>query len=206
MVPSLRNWLFLYVLAMLLAVGPASALVVWDEAVDGDLATNLGLQVVVETGTNVIRGTATDRVGLPTDSDQFLFQIPTGAELLSASYSYSLADFEAGTTTLHTGLGIGDLNTYGVLSPFQLIRIIDGGVVVPSGTFGLSFNYTPLAGYYRFDNTASARSADGGGSWDWEVTLEVGSSVVPLPAAAWLFGSALSCLAGWSLSRARSSV
>lgn len=105
--------------------------------------------------------------------------------------------------TLYTGLGIGDLIRYSVLSPFQEFRTIDGGVVVSSGTFGLSFNYTPLAGDYRFDNTANARSANSGGSWDWEVTLEVGSSAVPLPAAAWLFGSTVSGLAGWSPSRGR---
>ncbi len=194
---------------LLLGCGSAqSSTVVWDESIDGDLdggsPGSFDLIIDLSEGVNILRGSHswTGSSINTLDHERFTLSVSegftvTGIELQVENTSVDSVDFggfefifiwtdEIPLTGLPTELGhltgelIGDV-TY---STTQL-----GGPTTP----GLP---VPIDARF-FDFFTSAWKPSGSStSQNWQLEFTVQPTVVPIPAAVWLFGSGLGLL-GW---------
>lgn len=173
-------WLSLVILIAALVVAPnaISAPISYDEAVDGDLpgVLTLGLDLAFDAGINTVSGTAT--FGGPTDSDAFVMIIAPGQMLTSASVDWMRLDGLFFTTwqlrdKANTSVVLDSATLDGSPSPMSILE-----------------NTLPLGpGEYKFSSDIST-----GGTLEYAFSFEV--VAVPVPAAMWLFGSALGLLGG----------
>jgi hypothetical protein len=151
---------------------------IWDESIDGDLSNNGGAPTLldVSAGSNVVNGT----VGVPDTLNYFTFTIEEGERLESVI----LLDLEA-NPSMAFNIFEGPTNASGCCL---------GSTAFQSNAIGkdlLGSRYTntgPLGpGAYTF------APSNGSNAYSLDFRL---SSVVPIPAAAWLFGSSLIGLVG----------
>ena len=122
--------------------------------------------------------------------DIFNFEISPDTQVNSISYVFSnVATLSDSTTGLGMAYINGDLGDWqiDVLNDLSPVSIL--GEILPLGAGLYDFSYS------LWSNAISTEPF--GGTWDYTLTFEVGAaSVVPVPAAAWLFGSGLIGLIG----------
>lgn len=187
-----------------------SAAILHDELVDGDLQWSGGVyntHVYLEEGSNLILGSQfNSHAG--GDADHFKFTVAEGMQLDEILFNYW--DIVTQTWAIaHVTWGIklddGTLNgkflgvagQTPILSPPETVNLFVDDFPGASG-----LGILPLGeGLYSMNNSLGASfgvgNADSWGVW-WDYSLEfvVSSNEVPIPAAAWLFGSALIGLIG----------
>ena len=188
-----------------------AAPVLYDEAVGGDIKFDFFF--TFDTGTNKISGSSAINSTLvtidtivTTDFDIFNFKVAPGTQVNSISYAFSNVAALSGSTTgfglrmesINGNLGDLQIDVLSNLSPVSIL-----GEILPLGAGSHDFSYS------LWSNAVSADPygviADPyGGTWDYTLTFEVGAaSVIPVPAAAWLFGSGLIGLIGVARRKAR---
>lgn len=170
-----------------------AAPLVYDESVEGDLNEQT---LLLDAGINTISGEWTLIYPGTVDKDPFWFTIPQNMELTNVTYA-----FDGSSVTMPSGWFV--TSQYIVL-PFTS----DGGnLLLPGTTSPQNFFASSLPiseGTYHliqhlafFVNTGDTTISDGDGGtipYTWSFTVE--STVVPVPAAVWLFGSGLIALIG----------
>lgn len=168
-----------------------NAATIHDESINGDLSglLNTPTPLTVSAGTNTIIGQvgnngntgATDG----TDADYFTFNIAPGSDLVSItidSYTSSSGSGQSffGYTegTSFTGQGFGDIDGFVIFnaSSGEVLDDLSGGASLAAGDYA-----------FWLQETADV-------TVDYEISFEV--ATVPVPAAAWLFGSGLLGLMG----------
>ena len=173
---------------VLLAV-PASAFT-YNEATDGDLPA--GNLLLLDPGINHIIGQgsfvpAVDPFG---DFDDFAFGVPAGYTLQSVTYAFATT-LLPNTTQLIAGFSLVHDKT--TLSEVQ-VDLLGGSPIA------LFADVLPVnAATYRFSDDLLQTTKGGGGSWDYDITLNVAPAAVPEPTALSLLLAGL--LAGWHLRR-----
>lgn len=152
-----------------------AATINFDEAVSGDIEDVIGLNdfFTFGIGVNTISGSTKlyidEAAGtFDVDHDAFEFEVVTGSQINSITYSFTNVDVLPGTTALGLGmdgppyLGFWSIDVTSDLSP-QAILIDE--VPFPEGVYGF--------GYYL--ETGGSLSVYGG-SWDYTLTFEVGEA------------------------------
>jgi len=185
----------LYFLAIILSLVSSNVFsATYSEFVSGDLADLRpdAQDLLLEAGQNVILGNVTYPDGSNSDHDFINMIVPTGFAITSIS-----------TTLLDGSDGIDNQSNNAVF----IFRAQDR-FVSPVDTFyneGLYIDdpsadngYFSSVGPGTYQGWFSAGSKNGGTTtWaDYEVAVTVSPTAVPIPAAVWLFGSALAGL-GW---------
>lgn len=164
----------------------SNAAVVWNESIDGDLnSTNIG---VLGEGTHTIMGSSFFNMtgGWTNDDDYFLFQLDVGHAITGFSYSDLNVVQSGGASSFDGSAVIRDNTTY------------DSYLVYGSGYESFNNWVFPFASSNQMHVNGSGYSGScctGSFTWDWSVDITV-ASPVPVPAAGWLFISALVGLVG----------
>jgi len=165
---------------------PVGAAVIWNEAVNGDLSnTNLGL---FGAGTYAIKGSSYIDWGTNpvNDTDRFSFNLGNSDQIVGVSISTSNQVLSGALSLFDPAATLTNLTTF------------DNYVVTDLG-FIAGNTLLPLPGDANYFGALALSSSCCSGSvyFDWEIGITVESiATVPVPAAAWLFGSALGLL-GW---------
>ena len=193
------------VMLCLVTLNANSAVITYDEGIDGDLSdvyyapTNVG---TAGSGLNTITGTTTVTVGTPFSSanmDSFIFTVPTGYQISSFTVDHNdqtvdavnagyylmqdaTYEYRNGAYHLQTGIRLTDVYI-GTLYPTNPIDVLalTGGLPLMAGTYAIE------AHNMSFNNIEDS-------SIDYTWSVEV--SPVPIPSAVWLFGSGLIGLIG----------
>jgi hypothetical protein len=213
------NFLGALTVALLAATSSASAAIVYNESGSGDLDGNFVTNFFnLTSGTSEFNGQisgalALDGSGNPSfaggDIDDFFFNVASGFEVISVNLAIDSVSVS----------GSDPLPAVSFSSDFYIIE--QGGATVVDGQFGpelynngffggpvslplVALNSTGLSlgntsNYYFLGNrlgTSYSSSTNPGSAilatFDYTLSLEVSAvSQVPIPAAAWLFGSAL---------------
>jgi len=174
-----------------------AAVVAYNEIPDGELDGSQFFTFMP--GSNTVTGsTAANSPQGTTDFDFFSFKVSAGNQVTSVTYSFWNGAPNMGTD----GYGLGMESASGHLGDWEIdvrndaadktdptvvtdVPILGGILPLGSGTY--NWNYDIL---WDFENDPLSTQ---GGTWDYTITFDV---EVPVPAAAWLFGSALLGLAG----------
>ena len=160
----------------------------WDESTAGDLSSSWNDPVLnFSVGTNEIRGS--DAMGeAESDSDQFGFVISEGNVLTSVSYAFS----NYVETGIYTSGVHKDFHLYSEFTPVTgLEEVFVETDLSPVSLFSSDLPLT--AGSYKwvyFGGCINGHASEvNQANWDYNIIFTVNE--VPIPAAAWLFGSAL---------------
>jgi len=187
---------FLISLAGLIYTSSATATIInYDEAVDGDINPIPLITpsfVVDMAGTHMFQGTASRALNnANSDTDRFQLFIDPGLSVVG--YSVTLTNpVQSHTTSGATLIGDVDVLQGPIVLQTDAINLVSG-VTTISPTLNLPLNVSGLV--LDAGVTRSIGFPDGlSGSFDWKISIE--TAVVPLPAAAWLFVSALGGLFG----------
>lgn len=190
--------------AQLLTVSINANAITYNESIDGDTYHSVSI-FELDVGLNTVTGTTTNLyTPYPdlthiVDFDGFEFVVPSGHQLTSFtvahhsttvdtvnSHNYFYEEVSQNTYTTLTAFFIGypdnQLNITDILAPLRGIPVLGGTYKIAASTMG--------SGIY-------------GGYIDYTYTFNV-TSVVPIPASVWLFGSGLLGLIG--LAKRRGSV
>lgn len=156
----------------------------YDEAIDGDINRDFFL---LDIGTNTITGD-TELNNPGTDFDIFDFDLAPGTQVNSISYEFTNVVERPGTSGFGLGMdtGSGNLGDWeiDVLNDASPVSILGEILPLSAGAGPYTFDYY----LWRFGGSADPF----GGQWDYTLTFEVGpATVVPVPAAIWLFGSGM---------------
>jgi len=181
--------------------GWVNAAVVYDESVSGDFAESDSETIVLNTtGINSVLGTgcyfSSGACSRP-DVDDFLFSIAPGLQVDSITFDV-LNYTDSGTTTdQRTFYWLQD-GGYGAAGTDLVGQSIDILGSFPVSLFAAALPLTSNNSVYAFNQSGFNLTGDGG-TWDYEIQFSV--SPVPVPAAVWLFGTALVGLVGFSKRR-----
>ena len=159
------------------------AVVVYDEAVSGDLNTS-GSEPVINLGVGIndVVGSSEYTVGLA-DFDGFRFVATT--TVLSIEYLFSNVDVLPGTNDVSLGVELREGPA--VLTLDQEVFVFGGGASSPTAMFSSTL---PLAaGTYDWQPTFLSRGG-AGGTWDYVVRITTGRAV-PEPASLLMLGLGL---------------
>ncbi len=170
-------------LVIIASPGWAKAAIVYDESIDGDVATET---IFLSTGDNTIIGNRSWDVGSGLlDNDSFFFTIANGFEITRMSVSTS------------SRLGEG-LFQWRITDPDEsnttvlLVHTFNTGLIhwLKTPAFPLGVNSYELASVAAGGTIGETLSLD----YSW--TISLAATAVPVPAAAWLFGTGLAGLIG----------
>ena len=176
--------------------GWVNAAVVYDESVSGDFAESSSETVLLNTtGINSVLGTGCWSDSCTRDVDDFLFSIAPGLQLDSITFDV-LNYTDSGTTTdQRTFYWLQDGGYSGTELAGQGIDILGS---FPVSLFAAALPLTTNNSVYAFNQSGFNLTGDGG-TWDYEIQFLM--SPVPVPAAVWLFGTAVAGLIGFSRRR-----
>jgi hypothetical protein len=172
-----------------LSLSPVHAATVsYDEAVSGDIDNDyIGIFMP---GINTVTGsTAANTPENSNDLDIFSFDVAPGTRVNSVSYAYSNEVPNPGTDRFGLSMSTsdGDLGDWSInirhFRPPSPVSILAESLPLEAGLYDFTYSI------WHFETGVGQ-----GGTWDYTVTFDVGP--VPIPAAAWLFGSAIIGLAG----------
>jgi hypothetical protein len=163
----------------------------YDEAISGDLrATSSILSSTLldfGVGVNTVSGNM-GSTSFSSDNDGFFFILPDGSQIVSVSYWFGNINLLPDTSLLVTRFNL-QTETRSINEYFNINIINDTS---PLSAFSSS---PPIeADTYLMRGDGISHTSNGGGTWDYTWTFEV--AAVPIPAAAWLFGSGLLSLIG----------
>jgi hypothetical protein len=190
---------FLIALVLTVCISPVyGASVSYDETFDGDVSSHesLGTELIFDVGLNSVRGEYFDLDG--DDNDNFSFIIPEGMNVQEIVAEYTMlgrlimqqVDLFYKPDSGHTAVSLG-FSFF--CSGFSHANCVSS----PGHPFGLgpfdSGIYKIVYGGGLFSSEFPASVGEGVA---WEYQISVASTAVPIPAAIWLFGSALGLL-GW---------
>jgi len=173
----------------------AQAAVVYDESVSGDLSSdNLNpTAIILAAGDNIISGSV---VAAPGDRDFWTVTIASGQSLDAIIFDEFNSAEDRSFFAVEIGNQITALNSAASLLGSALVGagvgasqgddILDNLGAAPFGGAGFTGSLGPGTYTFWFQETAA--------SVDYSLNFQV--SEVPVPAAVWLFGSALVGLAG----------
>ena len=166
-----------------------AAPLIYDESVDGDLNDQT---LLLDAGINTISGDWTLIYPNVTDKDSFWFTIPQDMELTNVTYT-----FDDSSVTLPFG--------YALLSPYMVlpytsdrVNLVVPGADSPQNFFESSLPISEGTYFLRqdlsflqteFSNWTLSNGDGGTVPYTWSFTVE--PTVVPVPAAVWLFASGL---------------
>ena len=182
-------------LAMLNSIN--SFALTYDENIDGDFSNDDGVPTYIgelDVGTNIVNGT-TDWVDISNpDTDIFSFSVLSGQSLTSLIVEYTAdLNFEVFSSF---GRILSD-DSFSSIQNFTIGEFDERGlgIIIPTGTDILTLaGLTQLsAGDYGI-NLSGFHKISGEPFIDYSFTMNV--ATVPIPAAAWLFGSGLIGLIG----------
>ena len=176
--------------ALVLSVGPAFAVTIYEEYVYGDLDAIVSTNVNLVSGVNQILGSINATPPAETDRIRFTQVTSLIVDSIVLSFAAPFDDFNIGqnmTTDLH--------NDVANLFDDNFNNVTSGASI--SASFFDSFG----------PETGPLSQTTFGAIWDFQLsagtvfpaqpwTLTVTTSVVPLPAAMWLFGSGLLGVSG----------
>jgi hypothetical protein len=166
-------------------VGSSQAAVIYDESINGDLATFSNTTLTFSAGSNTLLGSAA--FGPTTDFDGFLFNIGVGQVLNSVTYRVLNSSIDPNTTALTEGYSLYSGGHYQGASLFNVtLNILSQ---VPVSAIDNSPFLSP--GVYAISPSFLSRSGNGG-SWNYEVVFNV--TEVPEPGSLALAGLGLSGL------------
>ena len=169
------------------AGGVPGGAIYYDELNDGDISWGF---FTLGEGINIISGTMTYRPANNSfDFDNFDFEVPAGMQLVTVEYDWFVTDrVDPSGPSFGIGLDAED----GTNTPWS--KYID--VTSQNGDgweWIMAPGDAPLGeGTYSFNHSLWQNGGDDsviGGDWDYGLVMEV--TPVPVPAAAWLFGSSL---------------
>lgn len=163
-----------------------AAIITYDENIDGDLVGTPDIGIF-DIGINTVSGITAAMPGIA-DFDGFLFTISSGQIISSLTIDYIVTtpDYVATNFRLDWEVSGGLFTTLANLG-------INTVTVSPGDMLALTGGSPLVAGNYRIYTTGFTRSSEGG---TIDYTWSVGVAAVPIPAAAWLFGSGLLGLIG----------
>lgn len=187
--PWRRAMILLFTVSVLLTA-PVHAAFTYDEGVSGDIDYDTDFNFFTfELGSNTITG-HTFFTDVADDFDVFEFDLAPGTEVISITYAFSNVNpagsggFGLGMVSFIADLGEWEINVIDDISP---VSILDE--ILP-----LSDEISYFFNYYLWLHDLGGPV---GGSWDYTLTFEVGeATVIPVPAAVWLFASGLLGLVG----------
>ena len=200
---KIRFQIMLLVVALLFWATPLMAAVIYSEDVDGEMAIPMPeLDFVV--GVNSILGT-TYHGDMGSDYDSFIFNLPVNTVLTSVTYSFFNVDPMGSINNLYRTYKISPTGALGINSVSDRIYILQGSNVGTSPYLWDSFLAAKSGGQYLWSWASAGYSGhittEDGAYWNYQIDFNV--SAVPLPAAVWLFGSALLGLIGFSTHKKR---
>jgi hypothetical protein len=186
-------------LGLLLVAATSSYARTWDESVDGDLdfvTAGSTAPIVLDVGINSFLGSI-DYSADPRDFDTINFRVPTDHELTSFHLDYSwvgevFAFQGIGLQNASSGAGIGDGLKLGNTAYCTSLS----GPCQPSSSFPW-LSLLPLEADHYWIQAGAVRQGGAPNAilnYEWEIVVT--NTAVPVPAAVWLFGSALGML-GW---------
>jgi hypothetical protein len=172
-----------------LSFGAQGATVLWDEAIDGDAsdASSSFTPLAAVLGENIIRGSRSWPVGGPSDYDFYSITLASGLQIdsITAVISNGYQDPAGGLVgRFYVGLTeTTELNQDRLLN-WQLF--VDGTITGATPSYPLKNDifYLALAGGAKLGDTSI------GLDYEWSINV----TPIPIPAAAWLFGSSLGLL------------
>ena len=176
----------------------------YNENIDGDFSNDYDFPTYIgelDIGANIVSGT-TDWIDISNaDTDSFSFSVLSGQSLTSLVIDYS-ADYQNFEVFSFFGNILSD-DSYSPIQSFTIGEFDERGLgtIIPNGTDILSLaGLTQLsAGDYRM-SLAGFHKIDGEPIIDYSFNMNV--ATVPIPAAAWLFGSGLVGLIGMARGKA----
>jgi len=196
------KWLGLMLTAVMVSsTGTASAAVIYDESVSGDLDAIGSTNVDLGLGVNEILGSIPGTP--PADSDRIKFTQVANLVVDSIVLSFT-SPFDPARIGTQFNL---DLHN-------DQANLFDDNFLTAASGADISASFFDSFG----PETGPLVTTAFGAIWDfqispgtvfpyqdWKLTINTSGSIgaVPVPAAAWLFGSALLALAGWNRRRER---
>lgn len=180
----------------LLAFNANAATINYDEATDGDIGP-LGLSpyFMLDVGINSISGTVTwasSYSSTHSDWDDVVITIPNGTRLDSITYTINQTPGDTGIFNQTSyRLESGDfLNSNGTILGDDIYRFPLDGFSTFQTTLPLESNDYLLKHIYMAGDLSPGEVVSAAYRWEFNVTA------VPVPAAAWLFGTGLLGLIG----------
>lgn len=170
---------------------PATAGVLYDEAVDGDLQVHDSTNLLLGIGVNQVKGSAKwvgDDFAAGLDSDSFHFTLATGAVLDRINYVVTALTLEPGNIALGMRWRLID-DLSGTTLASDGVDVMAGG----NPAFFASLMPMTTTGSYKLFNNGMSRDGDGG-AWDYTIEFVV-TSAVPLPLTLTLFVPGLLAIA-----------
>jgi len=181
---------FVFIFLILVNSYSSASVVQYDENIDGDInidTFNLGI------GTNTISGNLT--IGVNRDDDNFRFNIAAGEQLTSVIFAFSNITPNDNQSVMGLSFRMELIGPGAFVVPFESYTLFDnigGPDTVTDSPINLFLGTLPAGeGFYSgiIGGEQVLNTTNPGGTLDYTITM--GVSAVPVPAAVWLFSSAL---------------
>ena len=192
---SLKSFVIASILFYL--VTPLNAATIYDESTSGDLSASISLPSLdFALGTNTIIGhtyssgsyiPGTSIILPDTDIDGFLFNIPSGTQLVGVTYSFTNYSVTEGSiTALSRNYQIRDSSTSLYPTAVGGVQIYPAPDPLPISLF---VSDLPLdTGSYNWEllNEISAKTVPWYASWDYTIDFQVEENPAPEPSIPWI--------------------